>query len=804
MSAVRSEHSSVTSCARCVALAIAIAAAVGLMLPAAHAAPDPNVRPAQPVAISPGGLILGGPEVTKLDWTTRSMASTDLDGDGLMDLAVINADRSRIELLYQLRPGQEPKARTRSASPNRWEATLEDSRRDKDSVVTGDTMYALDVGQLNGDNRPDLVYTNDRDELVILLQDETASWQDRVVLDLSGVLAYPGTLRVADLDGDGASDIVVLSQRELLVFSRSPEGDWRRARRYALPDRSCYGLEVADLNSDGRFDLLHLPGEENETLYVRLQQQDGGFGEERRFRMSEPRSIVAAGKFPGLANGTCLASVAQATGLLEIYRLTTPTDSVTTEYDLDATRFAAPVEGAKGSGQAMGDLDHDGLQDVILGDAKGTQVWVFLQSPSGSFREPVSFPSLAEVSDLATGDLDGDGADDLVVLSSREQTLGIASWELPGRLGFPRPLPLEGKPLAVTIADLGGDGIPEIISLVERDKKRELRIYRKDAKETEYKVATSELPTVRVTPKALRVIDANQDGKPDLAIFSAFEPLRIFLQDDTGGFKPFTDSQGLPDSLTDKLDPSAFSMGDLDGDGKAEMIIARGEFARAIRIRADGKAETVEQFNTPGGGTQTSFAMVRQDGEGKPVVYLLDAPKRRLFQLERGGEGVFRETERFRTPKLVMRDHASLPAPKSDGKPNPSRTIIFGEGEFWLVAEGQSPVSLETVATYETDLEDVEYQDFIVGNLDGKPGDELMLVDSTNTRVLEVLGPPADANLPWESLMHFPVFQQDPHYSGKTGSSFEPHEMLLEDLTGDGKPDLAILVHDRLLIYPQE
>ena len=40
------------------------------------------------------------------------------------------------------------------------------------------------------------------------------------------------------------------------------------------------------------------------------------------------------------------------------------------------------------------------------------------------------------------------------------------------------------------------------------------------------------------------------------------------------------------------------------------------------------------------------------------------------------------------------------------------------------------------------------------------------------------------------------------HYQGRKGSKLEPRQILIEDLDVDGRLDLAMLVHDRILIYP--
>ena len=47
------------------------------------------------------------------------------------------------------------------------------------------------------------------------------------------------------------------------------------------------------------------------------------------------------------------------------------------------------------------------------------------------------------------------------------------------------------------------------------------------------------------------------------------------------------------------------------------------------------------------------------------------------------------------------------------------------------------------------------------------------------------------------------VFEQK-SFRGRAGDTSEPREALVADLTGDGKNDLAVIVHDRILVYPQE
>ena len=83
------------------------------------------------------------------------------------------------------------------------------------------------------------------------------------------------------------------------------------------------------------------------------------------------------------------------------------------------------------------------------------------------------------------------------------------------------------------------------------------------------------------------------------------------------------------------------------------------------------------------------------------------------------------------------------------------------------------------------------------GDADGV--EELLALDSHQTRILQILT--ANGRGEWESALHFAVFETDPHYQGRAGARSEPREMLVTDLNSDERPDVALLVHDRLLIY---
>jgi hypothetical protein len=53
--------------------------------------------------------------------------------------------------------------------------------------------------------------------------------------------------------------------------------------------------------------------------------------------------------------------------------------------------------------------------------------------------------------------------------------------------------------------------------------------------------------------------------------------------------------------------------------------------------------------------------------------------------------------------------------------------------------------------------------------------------------------------------MRFKVFEQKSYHDRERGKpSVEPRELKIADVTGDGKEDLVTVIHDRIIVYPQD
>jgi hypothetical protein len=724
-----------------------------------------------------------------------------LRGNGLTDLVVLNNDRAQIDLLYQLKPGTPPPPLPPSVSINRWEPVVTDAHFKKISLTTGITMFDLAIGDLNGDGLPDLVYTGDPQALTIRYQQKNGDWTEKKIDDAPEPSQLVSGLKIADLTGNGRNDLVMLGKKELAIFYQDEKGGLGAPERYALSDENCYGLEVCDVNGDGRPDLVYLSSSGTDTLRVRLQSASGQFGPEQSYPLKALRSTLqvfnAAGK-----NGPAQFGVIQdPTGQLVIFTLDPKGASDPDKFPVPRPRIFTPRAGSTSpESYAFGDFDGDGREDIAVSDPEGAQIFIYFRQPDGGFTIAKRFPSLSDGRSIAAGDWDGSGRASLFVASPKEEVVGVATVTPEGRLTYPQPLPVTGKPFAVATGDLAGTGHDQlVVARSDKGGMYALEIWAGTKGGKPQLLKTIAMPDQKNDPRAVRVFDANQDGKMDIAVFTPFEPMRLFVQGEKLSFTEATPDNGFRTGLVDNLESAALTVTDTVGDGKAEMLVSGSGYARALRLKPGGELAVMDQFNAkdPSAAIAGAFALPATGTGQKPVIVLYDSDGQLLQFLHADDHGVYQFAQAMPVGKIELVGVET----RRDPKTGQVDVFMLGKDRFWWLPIGQPDFSIHVVATHTTDLPDISYSDVEAGDLNNDGRLDLACIDP-DKNVIEILS--QDAAGVWQSRMHFKVFEKDAHYQGRHGTPEEPRETVIADVTGNGKNDLILLVHDRVLIYPQE
>ncbi len=736
-------------------------------------------------------LSLGGPEVFKLDRNTRAMIAEDLDGNGYPDVALINNDKAKIQVLYQYGP-DEPRE-VRAETGTRWRPVLDDSRFRQDGVVTGIQMNALAAGDLNGDGRPDLAFTGKPDGLTVLYRGKNAEWNDRWRYSLETPNQWRSSLAISDLNGDGRADLLMLGKEALLVFPQDASGILKTPQRYPLADADSYGPAIADVNGDGLKDVLYLVPNSRYALRLRLRKLSGDLGPEQTYRFQTPRSELAVWGSDGAAAE--FVAVQSQSGLIERFALE-PVGSRAESDPIPAPQvYAVPGEASTAGSYALGDMDGDSRLDVLVADQKGAQVWLYRQLDDGTFAKPTAFPSFSDIRSVSAADTDGDGRAELYVASQAEEAVGVTRLLPTGRLAYPELLPVDGKPLALSLVPtVSGTGW-DLACLLRRDKQRYLVVLTREPATGKWQAGQElALAEMRTNPTGLKPVDLDRDGLTDLVAFALRTPAWLLHRQKDGSFKIVGDG-GMRRGLLDKLQPGDLSVGDVDRDGRDEMIVVGKGYARAMKMDASGALAVMDQFNAIDREAEIASALpMDADGDGHNELFLLPRSGDELQLLRQDPDAVYRPWLSLEMGHIDVVDTRVLPPNGTGG----GRILYLGKDRFWLVPVGAGGLGVSTRATHETDLEDMQYSELALGDLNGDGKPELVALDNKETRTLEVL---QREETRWRSVLHFEVFE-DHGREEYQSTTKEPRELLVTDMTGDGRDDILLLVHDRVLLYP--
>ena len=770
----------------------------------------------------------GEMEIIKSDWGIKDLRIADFNGDGRNDIAVVNNRKARIELLIQKDPNQPAETATAVDPEDADINAIFDSlpaRFRRETVPLSLMVYSLVCGDLNSDGMTDMAfYGGDPRGLYVLLQkadqdrkekSQTLSWRTRKKIKIEDGLLTSNSLICDDLNNDRINDLVLAGQDVVYIILQKEDGSLAEPVKYATVARTL-GVEASDLNGDNINDLILVTDDQEKPLHVRFGLAGGRLGPQVKLFIEKPWAFEPV-NIDGTA-GDEILTVDSRSGRLSCYKFSTGSQK-----DSDWPICYYPLECGEGSIKrdlAVGDFDGDGLADIVLSDPAAAELVFYKQTKGTGLAEPLRFPAFADITALSAADIDDDNKSELAVLSVKEKVIGLSRFENE-RLSFPQPVDLTGEPVAMELVDVDNDDNIDCLYISkDANDVRFLKVIYdlaavnktagrlKKGKKTGQTEPALELKKLAADPEGLKVLDLDQDGLADVLIFVEYEQPVLVRQMQKRKFEVI-DSPKAQASLIKDACLRSIAVANVDGQTGLELLVAQKNFARSL-IFAEGQSwSIIDQYNARSTDNQISavaaFDIDDEEAAGKPAILLLDGQKGLLQILKAGADGTWRLEKELNVGRWNAVTHLKmLYEPLING--NSKSILLFDNEKFAILTppdNGNSWQYLEQQFSYETKIKDGVYGNLTTGDINADGRTDIIMVEYKNDHI-EILA--LDSQTKPVPAMRFKIFEQKSYSDSKQGGKVgvEPREMKVADVTGDGKNDLVTLIHDRIIIYPQD
>ena len=586
------------------------------------------------------------------------------------------------------------------------------------------------------------------------------------------------------------------------------------------------------MNGDNINDLILITNDIEKPVHVRFGLKTGQLGPQVQFFIQRPFTI----KLHNLDDvaGDEILTVDSGSGRLICYKF-----AVVNQKDIDWPILFYPLASGEGDTKrdlVIGDFDGDGLVDVTISDPGAAELIFYKQMPGLGLAEPVRFPAFADITSLSAMDIDDDGKTELGVLSVKEKVVGLTKFE-DDRLSFPKPVDLTGEPVAMELADVDNDGSADCLYIsTDNSNIRTLRtIFNLSATEKhradlakgrgrKSKIAEKvsetgpalELKKLTSNPDGLKVLDVDQDGLQDVLIFVSYEPPILVRQTEKRKFEVI-DSPKAQASLIKDASLRSIALANVDGKAGKELLVAQKNFARSLVFLNGRRWSVIDQYNAKSTENQISAvaaydiygeALVgpRKAGtQSRPAILLLDGRKGQLQILKTGNDKTYRVEKELDVSKWNTAVHLKMLFAPLTGNKTKS-LLLFDSGKFALItgpSGSNAARHLEQSFNYETKIKDGIYGNLTAGDINHDGLTDIIMVELRRNHI-EILA--LDAGLKPIPAMRFKIFEQKSYrdIKSRTKSSVEPRELQVADVTNDGKDDLVTVIHDRIIIYPQD
>jgi uncharacterized protein (TIGR03437 family) len=482
----------------------------------------------------------------------QSIVAADFNGDGKLDLALINSGPGSVDQLQILLGG------------------TDGVFKPLPPLSTGTGLAHLAYTDLNHDGKMDLLIVDPASSTMqVLLGNGDGTFQGpQTYLSAAGA----GSIALMPLLDGNAAIIVPDNISGALVLNIADKNGVIGAPSILNLGTYPAGIAAADLNGDKHPDLIVTDAEAG-SVYVLLNQGRGVFGNPTPYTVGSKPSALAIADLNHDGN---LDVVAADNGGIDV--LLGKGDGT-----------LSPVKTFAASGQlssiALADFNGDGKVDAASANSTTGALALFAGNGDGTFQpaSPISLPGGVTPLTVVSGDFDGDGKQDLAMAYNQPLPSGVSTTTPPGGVyillgkgdgtfSAPANIALPGNVLpeftagGLAAADLNGDGKLDLVVAFQTANGNQVVTLLGKGDGT----FTMAAPAVTHTSAYTIVItDLNGDGKPDLVLGDCcgLAEAGYLIGNGDGTFAPEAQFPSGPS-------PGAIAAADLDGDGKPDLAIA--------------------------------------------------------------------------------------------------------------------------------------------------------------------------------------------------------------------------------------
>ena len=532
---------------------------------------------------------------------SRSGTLGDVNGDGKLDLITANFQSNNVSVLLGNGDG---------------------TFLGQQTFATGFNPSSVTLGDVNGDGKLDIVTGNrGSDNVSVLLGNGDGTFLGQQTFATG---ARPDSITLGDVNGDGRLDIVTANYRtnNASLLLGNGDGTFQGQQTFATANGPSF-VKLGDVNGDGRLDIVTANYGSNNAS-VLLGNGNGTFQGQQIFATGTRPTSVTLGDVNGDGRLDIVTANSNSTNASVL--LGTGGSAITATFSPQQT-FAT---GTGTSSVALGDVNGDGVLDMITANQTSNSASVLLGNGNGTFQTKVEFATGVKPRFVTLGDVNDDGRLDIITANRDSNNISVLLGNGNGTFQTQATFATGTSPRNVTLGDVNGDGILDIITANRNSDNTSILLGNGDGTfQTQQTFATG------LQPQSGTLGDANGDGKLDIitANFSS-NTTSVLLGNGNGTFQTQA-------TFATGTNPRSVTLGDVNADGKLDIVFANASSDTASVLLGNGNGTFQTQATFAIGDGPSSVTLGDMNGDGKLDIITTNENSDDSSLLLGNGDGTF-------------------------------------------------------------------------------------------------------------------------------------------------------------------